>query len=232
MNPPDTEWLALEAGLKPGLRQTLGAQHLPGLERRVARAGFAMVMAARPVQFPGREPEEVAYVARTRAHAELLRDAEARVFPSPDPIPLTDAHLAAHAELGAALGFPRCCVDAFLTRLRRGVTTRARGGDAPEVFVAVEDALAATQAKPLGRLNHLLFERRVRFLSHYPCRYDCAESATYAGALFEETRRRVPADADAMRAMLCAPLALTLEGRVSDAANAPPGALVLDFSEF
>lgn len=231
MNPPDTEWIAFEAGLKPGIRITVEAAWLESLERRVAGAGFATTRAARPVVFPGRAPQEIVYVGRTAAAADELRALESKILPDLGGGSPAEETLECHRSLGRALGFPDCCVEAYLVRLARGVTTTRDGRSAHEDFVAVEDALTRTE-KALGRLNPLLFERRVRFISHYPCRYDCPPSAAYAGRLHALLAARLPREAQEMRDALCTRIAITPDGGRCSGAEPPPEALVLDFHEF
>src|SRR5439155_17353558 len=106
MGATDIEWLAFEAGLKPGLRLTLGAAWLADAERRVARAGFASVRAARAVELAGREAEEILYVGRGPEDAAHLREAERAILPGGPPRARPGPEeLGAHRALGRGLGY-------------------------------------------------------------------------------------------------------------------------------
>ncbi|MCC6876024.1 MAG: hypothetical protein IT378_17075 [Sandaracinaceae bacterium] len=176
---PDVEWIAFASGLKPALR-LLGPARMP--------PGVARVEAAAPLG------GKLVYVAAERALAERLRELEAPILPGA-PALAASALLERHRELGRLLGYPRCCVDAFLERLERGARRRARGGEADEDFVAAEDALARTRTV-YARAQFLLRKDRIFLLSHYPCAFDCELSLRYASALFE---RLPPARAAALR---------------------------------
>src|SRR5947207_1242203 len=103
---PDSEWLAFEVGLKPAVRTTVTAADADRIATRATERGYAVVRADRPVQLAGRAPEEALYIARSAAHAQALKEAEAPVLPGTPPQRLSDEMLATHARIGALLGFP------------------------------------------------------------------------------------------------------------------------------
>lgn len=198
--------------------------------RRAAAAGFPVARLERPAILGG-EAQTVLYVSRDLARAEQLRDAEAGVLPGGPVRPPTAEVLAAHRVLGAGLGYPPCCVDAFLARLARGVTRARDGGEAHEDFVAAEDAASRTGVFH-GRLNHLRFHEQVKVVSFYPCRYDCPEALALAGRLHDLVRARDPAAAEALARRLAEPLAVGRHAERLDPAAAGPDAQVLPFNRF
>jgi len=179
---PDVELVAVKAGVKPSLRTTIAESRVEELERRLLRDGLVTVRAAALANLPGREAQAVVYAARTIEQAEETRVAEGPILPGGPPRTPDESVFAQHLRLGRALGYPDCCVRAFLDRLRRGVTRRSGGGDANEDFVAAEDAAKAS-TRFLAPLNNLLFDRQFRLVSFYPCRFDCDAGLAYAVAV-------------------------------------------------
>jgi hypothetical protein len=104
------------------------------------------------------------------------------------------------------LGYPRCCVEAFVERVQRGVTVRRDRSHASEEIVAAEEALSRSEDL-LGRLN-VLSSPRDALVPFFPCRFDCDPALRYASALFEALRERNDDGADALRAALCVEVAL------------------------
>ncbi len=186
----DTEWVAFLAGRKPALRRTVDASQAEALEARLRAAGACVVRAPEAAVFGGRA-QVVVYAAKTMAEAEALREAEATLLPGTSAYVsgAMGGQLARHREVGARLGFPACCVEAFCRRLTRGVDTLADGSarGLAEDYVAVRDAWVA---RADARLNHLLFRARVQLVSFYPCRYDCAEAIAYADGVLAAVRAR------------------------------------------
>jgi hypothetical protein len=179
----DIEWIAMKAGIKPAVRVSIDPGRAVEVEVRARREGFAAVRGPHGVEFPGRSPSVILYLARDDAYARAVAEAEAPLLP-PENVGLSlDEELILHARLGQMLGFPPCCVDEFGARLRRGITARLDGSYAHEDFVAAEAATRRSQAF-LGRLNDLSADRRMRIITFYPCRYDCPQASTYAAAAF------------------------------------------------
>lgn len=230
--PPDTEWIAFEGRIKPALRVTVDPARAAEVAARFRSKGFAVVDAERLAMLPGREPQAVFYVARSMAEAEGVRAAESLILPGGPSRAPDAAMLASHRELGRRLGYPSCCVDAFVARLERGVTRRRNGSTGHEDFVAAENA-ASNSSAFYGRLNHLLFERQIKLVPCYPCRYDCAAALEYTSAVFAATERSTPAGAAMLKAALCAKLEITPDGRRSTQPGELSGEhLSLDFSTF
>ncbi|MBK8696329.1 MAG: hypothetical protein IPN17_29685 [Deltaproteobacteria bacterium] len=114
----DVEWLAFTAGLKPAVRRTVDPARADEVAARFVREGAAVLRADRHAVLGGRE-QVVLYAARSHDLAAALRDAEATVLPGH---PTVGDVVAAHRAVGAALGFPACCVGAFWERPARGWT--------------------------------------------------------------------------------------------------------------
>lgn len=159
----EAELVALMVGLKPLVRQTLSPQDLLALRGRVLSSGLVLEVA--PALFEGRH---IAYLAQDAALTKAAARAEEN---------------RADAELGALLGYPPCCVSAFL--------------EVPEGFRRKRTnlGLMAAAARRTGsrpfvpRLNGLdlgVFH----YLSWYPCAFDCAISRAYADQVAAALERR------------------------------------------
>ncbi|MCB9574425.1 MAG: hypothetical protein H6709_20275 [Kofleriaceae bacterium] len=222
--PYPPEWLALLEGLKPGLRLWRSAARA----RAEAEAGRSRGLAAELT--PLGDADAIVYLARTPAAARALRDLETSILPGTTPRSFTDAVAAQHLALGLALGFPRCCVDAYLARLARGVTRARDGATAHEDFVAADD-IRSRSARLWPRLNTFARLRGARWLSHDPCRFDCAPSRRYADDLAVAFTRRAPAAAADIDRHLARDVAVLRDGDRRDPGDAPPDACVLAFSK-
>lgn len=210
------EVLAFAIGIKPALRITAGPGELARWRARgaVVEEGSGGLL----------------YVARDAATARALRDAEAEVHPGATPRRPDDAVLDAHRALGRLLGYPPCCVEAFVARVVRGVDVRADGTRAAERVVAAEDALRRS-TRVLARTSVLL-PKREALVAFDPCAFDCALALRAADALFAALLERDPVRADALRARLIEPVRLDAEGRRLRASDPAPAALELWFEAF
>ncbi len=185
------EEMALRLGLRRVWRselpaaeaEVLGAHPPPGL---VVLAGAHVTLdpeATLQVGLPDANAQ-ILYLARELADAEAARVAD-EAASNPDP----DVVTAAHRELGALLGYPDCCVTAFLeARTER----QAAGVNSP-----AEHAYAVVRA---GRASARL-DRRLNFGSpiddaclvrHVPCAFDCAASLAHVQELELELARIAP----------------------------------------
>ncbi len=226
----DIEWIAMKAGVKPANRVSITPSRLAELEARADREGLAVVRAARMIEFPGREPSMIAYVAPEEGYARSVAEAEAPLLP-PDGARLqVYAAIPFHVRLGQLLGFPSCCIDAFVVRLRRGVNRRLGGGEAHEDFVAAECAVRQSQ-RFLGRLNDLSPDRRVRVVTFYPCRYDCQAAAAYASAVLDAAEKNSAPAAAALRAALIGRMTMATNGNRGLAVRPSDEAISVEFSE-
>lgn len=216
------EHQALEAGLKPAVRLLVRAAER---ERAIERwRGVGAI-----VERPGPDDRILVYVSRDRARAEAIADAEAEIYVLRDRPP-TAALFEAHRILGRGLGYPTCCVDAFVARVERSVTRLPDGTSAHEDYVATVDALSRTEILH-ARLNVLRRRERMSLISHYPCRFDCPPSLAYAASVFEMLDRR---SQEKLRVALAAPLTIDRSGQVGsegahDSRSAP---LALRFERF
>jgi hypothetical protein len=173
----DPELAALEAGLRPAVRVSVDPEQAEEVAGRFRSRGLPLVWARAPASVGGR-PVSLMYVGLTLRDAEAARDAEAGCLPGAQA---TAPNLEDHRALGIALGFPRCCVDAYCARLARGLEALA------EDYLAARDAWVA---RPHPWLNQLLLACGVRLVTFYPCRYDCASALAYARAVMEAIRGR------------------------------------------
>ncbi len=227
----DIEWIALKAGIKPGNRITVTGTHAAELERRVRQEHFHLVRSERPVEFPGREPALIYYVAPDLQRARDLAEAEAPLLPPHGARLCWKEAAELHTHLGRLLGFPACCVERFVLRLRRGVNVRSAGGTAHEDFVAAEDASGAS-VRYFGRLNDLSADRRARLITFYPCRYDCPDAAQYAGAVFEAAKRQDALAAEQLREALLGTMQISVSGDRQPGSDRNEDVLTIEFREF
>lgn len=186
---PELERLAFAIGIKPALRIQVPAAQAEAAARRWRAKGLHAEAAG-----------ELIYVAREAARVEALREVEAPIRPGGPRLTPDTSVLAAHREVGRLLGYPGCCVAAFLERVERGVTVRRVGTEASERFVAAEDALLRSE-RLHARLNFLL-PRREALVPFDPCRFDCEPALAYATALLEAREARRPEAAAALRERL------------------------------
>lgn len=201
------EWTALFAGVKPALR-------VWGERKRIARpldAARARGFAVELIDAPG-DARVIAYVAPAVEEARALRALEASILPGLPARPIDAAQLDAHRGLGAALGYPACCVEAFVARVARGVTVLAAGGRAHEDFVAASEGLGRSGAVD-ARCNVFAATRAAGWVAHVPCRFDCAASIASADRV---RAAGAVVDAGAVAALdrvLAVPVAIERDGR-------------------
>jgi hypothetical protein len=226
--PGSPEWLAFASGVKPAVRVASEAAPAEVLAAAARERGYAARVSAAPS--PGSDKRWV-YVAKTVEHADRACAAEASVLPGARMSTPGAATLESHRRLGELLGYPGCCVDAYIARLGRDVTIAPDGGRAHEDFVAVHDILARSE-RCCARLNHLLPRGVTPLISHYPCRYDCAASLVYADAVFELVRNASPDRAAQFRRLLETAVAVCRDGARVAAEGAPADAVVVRFSEW
>lgn len=151
------------------------------------------------------------------SHGIAVRHADARgphrLFASTDAAILDEAaarHAAACAGdegfreaarwMGAALGYPSCCVESFV---------RVRMRDDLTLFAELLPPLPHAPMSPLvGWLDGA-----VALLSYAPCSPECAPSRALAEALIDEIERRSPGFSSRWRALARRVHALTADGR-------------------
>ena len=179
------EWMAVRAGLKPACRYVVGPQGADALIEhardddlsvRVTPAGaFVADFCSGGME----HTDTIVHVARTDAAADAAAGAErAMIETCTRGERATDTQVRA---LGAALGYPPCCVEAFLP---------VRDCPNSELYF---HALRRTPG-PISRLlNNIVTPALV---THALCRYDCTPSLAYAQALLRELARAAAAMAE------------------------------------
>lgn len=167
----EVERLAFKAGLKPALRANLDPEEGPYQAQLWLDFGAAVGV----VEFsdPGGGAQTYLMVAGDRARCEALIRAELDQHRD-DP----EHSRAAVRRCGELLGYPSCCVDAFLASLDREIRSEpqdrvARRGN----WHRFDEAWVP---RPDPRLNTLLDVDRLGLLSFTPCRFDCPAAQAIA----------------------------------------------------
>ena len=181
------EWLAVRSGLKPTCRNVVRSADADGLVEEARACGLhARITPADTfiAGFCSRTVTEgtttLIHVARTEEAASAVAAAERAMVEAYGRGEWVTPELT--RVLGAALGYPPCCIETFIAIQNRS---------AAEIRF---DAVLRTPARASALLNNIVEGRAL--VSHYVCRYDCAASIQYAGALLQELRRAAPAAAD------------------------------------
>jgi hypothetical protein len=158
------------------------------------QAGEEVVAAARRLGLHARRAdarrysgsaEDLAHLQRTRATSLVL---VARTAGELEALADSERREAGQAEIGALLGYPRCCIDAFIAH-----------DEDPKSDLRYA-AMQRTGATGSYLLNDL--DGKAGLVSHLVCRYDCAPSIEIAGAVLNELAREAPAEAEAFAATL------------------------------
>lgn len=220
----DAEALALQLGLRDAYRLMLPERHAPIAKLWLERAGVfvcssgavevdedenvfeggALPSAGQMARGGRARRWRALYMGREQADAERARDLDGAIASATrlgDALPL-------HRELGQLLGYPSCCVEAFIEDLQSRRTDQQSPFDQARLAAR---ALEATEA-PDPLLNHFLRERDQALLSHAPCRYDCPASRERATRLFDTLAARDPAQAAQRRARLASRVFLLADG--------------------
>jgi hypothetical protein len=102
------------------------------------------------------------------------------------------ANAAAHRSLGAAYGYPPCCVEAFIDAHEEAI--RDAGSRARDNAVALRRALqrSAAVVPALHSVGTALAIAPASLLRHMPCRFDCVASVRLADALARDLRQVQP----------------------------------------
>jgi hypothetical protein len=191
------EEIALGAGLKPMIRQLLAAGDLDRTRARFEALGFVTAIAPR-MYGPTHEgwddtPDVAAIDPKTSRRALFVaRDRSAIEEGIEADLAKTDE---GDRALGRLLGYPRCCVDAFL----EGGKQRKNA----DVIASTVRATNATEAGFAPRLN-VLDLAIFHWISWSPCTFGCAWSMRYADALVDVVGKRHPAFVRAIDAALSA----------------------------
>ena len=216
------EVFAFGIGLKPALRLRMPLADGEACAADLRARGADVVVAELG-------SEALLYVARhADGAASSLADAEARTLRPGAP---DSACLDAHRSLGRGLGFPPCCIEAFVAKVARGVTVLADGSEAAEDFVAATAFAEAARLRH-ARLNVWPLDGASPLLSHVPCAADCQGSLDYATRVFGALHRATPSWAAGLRASLLRPVAIERDGRRVAPQLASASALPLRFRAF
>jgi hypothetical protein len=189
----DTEWLAFRRGLRPAIRIAVGQDWVDKVAKRFRNMGAKVERSDDQVEIDGRT-QWVLYLSRQTETAQQLKANEAPLFFDADQLSV-DEKCDRHRVMGQHLGFPACCVESYCVWTARGVGRLSADSDimASETYIAAREAWIP-QPSPL--LNDLFTTQRVRLISFYPCRYDCAVALALAEKVVEEIHRHHPKTAD------------------------------------
>ena len=178
------------------------------LARGLRARGAAVVLADEPARFDRSERQTIVYAARSLDRAEAVRAAEQATLATDSSV----SRIESHRELGRLLGYPRCCVDAFLSVTSAFDVPGASYQGRDEDVLHAQGALARTAGHPHARLNPLLLSSRIRLVTFYPCRYDCEPALRYADALSTAIARKDRAAALQLDAALACEVILAANG--------------------
>lgn len=204
----NTEWLALCAGLKPGLRIATDAGAVGSIVDRYRTAGFHVLLDNGRVGIEGRA-RILVYVAREAREAAALRSIE-RLIMAPEASPRSKATFT--REFGLRLGYPSCCVESFARRTERG-GGRFQPDDRDRVDPDFVHAHEANVDQPDWRINNLLMRQFASLISFAPCRFDCARAVDQAAEILALVRKHAPAAEQSLEAMMRRALAIDPSGR-------------------
>lgn len=169
-NAKSLEILFLQSGLKPCARMLIHPDYLEETEEFCQADGLCIELADFRVLLTadaGRSYSEtglalgfgsqldgfhVAYISKDRDLAQAAKTAE---------------YFQDHLSLGRILGYPQCCIDAFME------TSKSPGADHIE-------AMMARTKRPSHWNNILTRHFDLSVLSHIPCSFDCHESELMA----------------------------------------------------
>ncbi|MBK7859933.1 MAG: hypothetical protein IPJ65_15170 [Archangiaceae bacterium] len=208
------------AGVKPAMRWVTTPLER---DRFVAWARGCGLVAV-PGTHGLRDGSQLVYVARDPQLAEDIAAVDTAVLEkSMRREPSADAQ----RKLGLLLGFPRCCVDAFIAVLERGIDRAADGKPASEYFVCAQAAAKASR-RFHPWLNDLSPRRPLRLIHFFPCRYDCEAALEYAGRVHGAMLRLTPRALPALEALR----GRAVVGRDGSFGDVPPGVerLELEFA--
>jgi hypothetical protein len=159
----EADEVALYAGIKPLIRQVLPPPEVAAARRRFEDLGLVVAEADHLVASPSTEGR-IIFVGRDPRRVEEAVACEAR--PEHD------------RDLGRLLGYPVCCVDAYLQvpPPRRNLT----------VFARAAAASAGVLVPRLGGLDLATFH----YLPWLPCSFSCRLSKAFADAVANHIAKR------------------------------------------
>ncbi|MBM4344087.1 MAG: hypothetical protein FJ100_12030 [Deltaproteobacteria bacterium] len=203
-DPQAAEVRGLRLGTREAWRLRVRPSELDPFRRAVCHDGLHLAVTDRPWTAhvggqivphpqPSGQVALVAVVAGDPAAAQQCLDWESelhRLDGSGGAWAATARMVALHRCLGAAYGYPACCVEAFCDAFVEVVTTD-RSGDNP-VAIARAAWRSRTFDPLLDTLTVALGERNATPLRHLPCRFDCPSSLGLADRLLTGRRAHGP----------------------------------------
>lgn len=208
----DPEWCALEAGVKRVLRVSVAPEGADDVERRYRELGAECVRLEFVAEVDD-QPRAILYVARSATDAERARALEASLI-----VPGLGSRERSERmeELGWELGYPSCCVEAFVRRLHPGLggalLAMVSGRVGSEPYLAARDAWVP---RPEPRLNPFLRAERRFLIGFEPCRYDCAEALAWANRVADVCAERDPEWLARTDSELAQPIVVSPDGAVA-----------------
>jgi len=117
INTVDPEELAVRCGIKPVMRATMLREDVPAFEKRIAQNGLVLCESQYDLQLDNNDKCRwvAVYAAQSMEHARSAQAAENEILSGKQE--KNDAVYS--AALGIALGYPRCCVEAFVASSKR-----------------------------------------------------------------------------------------------------------------
>lgn len=194
----EAERISFERGIKPAIRQQIEREDAPWAATMFEREGAAVcvldaeLVPGRAQVFAARSPA-LALAACAAELAQVIRD------------PVAAAEGA--RELGRLLGYPACCVEAFVDDAR---TRRLQG----PIYGVSKNWLrldAAWVACPAPRINSLLFGEPLQLISFDPCRFDCPHALALADRIFAALAEQHPRACAELDRLLARPVLLAAD---------------------
>lgn len=196
--PSSVEARGLDLGLRRAFRLRLDAAAVPGFTTAAVARGLHVAASALAVSAevggrlrPLREGDTAAAVLVVAAREDAVARACLRdeldnlLRPQPqsgeDWADDLEATLAVHRRLGAAYGYPACCVEAFCDAHSEIVHTSRVADNAVALLRA--HRRSRSYDPRLAALGGAFGERNPSPLRHLPCRFDCPQSQALAAAL-------------------------------------------------
>lgn len=206
-DPNCVELRGLHLGLRRAWRLSVPVADLPAFAQEIDRLGLHLQASDQPMaaQVGGRLRPARDGDARPAALVVVARDQQTAAACLQDeldnlrrPPPRTPAQqqddlrktLEIHRRVGAAYGYPACCVEAFCDAHAEVVTTRRVADNAVALLRAARRSLRFD--KRLQVLGGGLGDPTASPLRHLPCRFDCPASLTLAEALLADLRVHHP----------------------------------------
>ncbi|APR79809.1 Hypothetical protein A7982_05156 [Minicystis rosea] len=159
----ESDEVALYAGIKPLIRQVLPAAEIAAARARFGALGLHLAEADHRVDLASTQGR-VLFVGRDAARVRAAAACEA----APDH----------DRELGKLLGYPRCCVEAYLDL----PPPRGNGEVAVRAFATTRGSFAPR----LNTLDLAVFH----YVSWLPCSFSCALSRAFADAVARHIAER------------------------------------------